>query len=327
MTTRLLMTGATGFFGRAVLRVLRQEIEDGGGRDVSVETLSRRPDVFFHSYPEFAELPWLRVHAGDILDSQSLSQLAAPDWVLHAAADSVNVAEPKCRYRQIVDGTRNVLDFALVSETQRFLYVSSGAVYGKNAAVSGGCRENDLGGLDPLLLGSTYGIAKLSAEHLCALFAQDTGMSASIARCFAFLGQDLPLNAHFAIGNFIRDALWGDEVVVRGDGFSIRSYMDQRDLAVWLLEILRRGESARAYNVGSESEISILALAELVVSVVSPGKRIHVVGGKVSSGAGDRYVPCVNRAQRELGLEVTIPLKESIRHTASILRGRALQWG
>lgn len=323
MPIRLLLTGGTGFFGRALLRWM-QQAHDVGSKRFHVETLSRSPDSFFRQYPDLAALPWFHVFRGDILDWASFSSLSAPDWVLHAAADSTRPGEltPRTRYEQIVDGTQHVLDFAAARRSSRFLFVSSGGVYGAQPTELARIPESFLGMPDPLLPGSTYGIAKRAAEHLCATTGHETAMSVVIARCFAFVGEDLPLNVHFAIGNFIRDALWSDEVTVRGDGLPIRSYMDQRDLASWLFALLERGQSGRAYNVGSDHEISMTALAELVVSVVCPGKAVRVLGGAVGSGGGNRYVPCISRARDELGLSLTISLSEAIRYAAQAARAR-----
>ena len=75
-------------------------------------------------------------------------------------------------------------------------------------------------------------MAKRASEHLCCLYNDRFGVESVVARCFSFVGQDLPLNAHFAIGNFIHDALHStDEITVAGDGAPVRSYMNQADLA------------------------------------------------------------------------------------------------
>jgi dTDP-glucose 4,6-dehydratase len=170
---------------------------------------------------------------------------------------------------------------------------------------------------DPLYPANAYSVAKRAAEHLCALYSAEHGLETVIARCFAFVGEDLPLDVHFAIGNFIRDALWSEEITVAGDGKSIRSYLDQRDLAEWLLRLLANGHSGHAYNVGSDRGISIAALANLVREIVSPAKTVRILGNVNEARQRNIYVPDITKARVELGLKVTVELEQAISDTVS----------
>ena len=164
----------------------------------------------------------------------------------------------------ILDGTRRTLDFSAACGCRKLLFVSSGAVYGRQPADVALLDEEFPGGPDPTSPGSAYGEAKRAAELLCVLRGQRAGVEPKIARAFAFVGPYLPLDRHFAIGNFIGDALAGRPIVVRGDGTTVRSYMYGLDLALWLLAILVDGAPGRPYNVGSEEAISIGDLARRV---------------------------------------------------------------
>ena len=147
------------------------------------------------------------------------------------------------------------------------------------------------------------------------------GLETVVARCFAFVGPDLPLNVHFAIGNFIRDALTADAITVSGDGTPLRTYLDQSDLAHWLFTLLEHGRPGQAYNVGSDEVISIAALAHLVRDILAPDKPVHILGQPNPGAARNRYVPDISKVSHQLGLGVTVSLAEAIRRTGASAEG------
>lgn len=324
---KLLLTGGTGFFGKALLRHWLAACE--AGQPVpDVTLLSRDPRRFAMRHPEFAALPWLRLHGGDILAPASLPAGEAFTHVLHAAADSTLGPQltPLQRHDQIVAGTRNLLDYAVARSIPRFLLTSSGGVYGRQPPDMAQIPETYCGMADPLRTENAYSVAKRSAEHLCALYQAQYGVQTVMARCFSFVGQDLPLNVHFAIGNFLRDALFRGEIVVRGDGSPIRSYMDQRDLALWLDVLLREGRAGEAYNVGSDAAISIADLAHRIRDWLAPAKRVHIVNANngcnvlsQSDNLRNRYVPSIAKVQAQLGLQLQFSLENAVRDAARLV--------
>lgn len=316
---KLLLTGGTGFFGKALLRYWQQQ----PAADVCI--LSRDPERFRAAYPDLCRLPGLRLLRGDIADAATLPRGEQFTHVLHAAADSTLGPQltPLQRYDQIVGGTRNLLDFAVASGARRFLLTSSGAVYGRLTGATG-VREDCLQMPDPLEPGQAYGVAKRTAEHLCALYRQAHGLETVVARCFAFVGPDLPLDVHFAIGNFIRDALAADAIVVNGDGLPLRSYMHQHDLAHWLTVLLERGAAGEAYNVGSPDALSVGELAHRVRDLLAPDKPVRVLArGDAAAATRNGYIPNVEKALA-LGLTLNWSLDDAIRDTGAATRARRL---
>ncbi len=311
----LLITGGTGFFGRALLR--SKLVNHPVWRDVNeVTVLSRQPDHFLEKYPEFMGLDWLKFHQGDVLEPESLP-IGTFTHILHAAADSTfgPTLSSFDRYNQIVSGTRNLLDFAVKNRVDRFLLTSSGAVYGTLTEKIGHVSEDYHGMPDPLIADNTYGVAKREAEHLCALYHAHHGLDYVVARCFAFVGRDLPLNVHFAIGNFIYDALYQDAVTVKGDGTAVRSYLSQEDLAIWLMAMLIHSKSACAYNVGSDIGFSINQLAHKVRDLLAPNKQLNILGSPTNS-VRSYYLPNIEKAKQALGLQVMTSLDDAILETA-----------
>ena len=149
------------------------------------------------------------------------------------------------------------------------------------------------------------------------------GLDVTVARLFAFVGPYLPLDRHFAIGNFVADALAGRSILVRGDGSPVRSYMYAADMAVWLWVMLLHERAAGAtFNVGSERSISIAETARLVAAQCGAEMDVTVLGG-ANRGAGDRYVPSTRRARDELGVSEIVGLPEAVRRTLAWSRATA----
>ena len=135
-----------------------------------------------------------------------------------------------------------------------------------------------------------------------------------MARGFAFVGPHLPIDRHFAIGNFIRDALHGGPVIVSSDGTPVRSYQYAADMASWLWGLLVRGQSGRAYNVGASRAVSVREVAALV-SAAAGDCGMEVRGTIGGDSTPDRYVPDVRLATETLGLRETIDLEDGIERT------------
>ena len=127
----------------------------------------------------------------------------------------------------------------------------------------------------------------------------------------------MPLDNHQAFGNFISDVLHGRNIVIKGDGRSVRSYLYIADLSVWLWKILFKGEVFHPYNVGSENALNLKDLAKLMASF-STESDVKILGDKTTHVSC--YVPSTGRARTELGLREYIGLKEGICKTLAYYR-------
>ena len=314
---RVFITGGTGFFGMWLLESFAH-INDALGLGMRATVLTRDPQAFARKAPHLAARADLEFIQGDIRD------FAFPPgefaYLVHAATEAsakLNEEAPHEMLDAIIGGTRRVLDFAASCGVKKFLLTSSGAVYGKQPPELTHIPEDYNGAPDPLLPGSAYGEGKRVSEHMCAVHARRHGYEVKIARCFAFVGPHLPLDAHFAIGNFIRDALADGPIRINGDGTPMRSYLYAADLAVWLWSILFAGASHRAFNVGSAEQITIAELGAMVERVLGAKSSLNIPGKPFPSAAPSRYVPAIGRCETELSLQVIIGLPEAIGRTAS----------
>ena len=316
----IFITGGTGYFGCWLLESFTW-VNDQLGLGAQATVLSRNPEAFVAKAPHLANHPSVHLVQGDV---QTFKFPAGEfRFVIHAATDAsakLNQENPLLMFDTIVEGTRRTLEFARTHGTCKFLFTSSGAVYGKQPPEMTHIPEDHLGAPDPMDPGAAYGQGKWAAEALCRLYSHHFGLETKIARCFAQVGPYLSMDIHYAMGNFIRDALEGDSIHVNGDGSPLRSYLYAADLAIWLWTILLKGQSCRPYNVGSDRSVSIAELANIVRQQIAPNNKVIIARQANTTEQRQRYVPSIERARRELMLESWISLEESIRKTACWLK-------
>ena len=193
----------------------------------------------------------------------------------------------------ITDGTRRVLAFARQANIKHFLFVSSGAIYGKQPVDCTNVDESFASAIDPLQSGAAYAVGKLYAEQMCQIYAKQFNLPVTIARCFAFVGP----------------------ISILGDGSPRRSYLYAADLVIWLWTLLCFGESGVAYNVGADESVSIAELAKLVSQQVEPPLAMTIAKTRNNNDPVERYVPCTKRARSAFNLDAWVSLPDAIHRT------------
>ncbi len=305
---RILFTGGTGFIGRWMIEALAR-----APICAEVTILSRDPGAFAARAPHLADR--YAFVAGNILH---FAPPAGPfTHVIHGATDAsaaLNANAPLAMFDTIVEGTRHVLGLSR-QWNARLLMMSSGAVYGVQPASLPHVPEEWTGAPDPCDPRSAYGAGKRAAEMLCTIHARQFGIDIVTARIFALLGPLLPLDTHFAAGNFIRDAMAGRPIRVLGSGRAVRSYLYAADLCIWMWTLAIAGPAGSTYNVGSEHGVSIAELAECTARVLNaPG--VEILGQDDPGWNPGRYVPSTGAIRHALNLGATIDLDTAIRRTA-----------
>lgn len=302
LSGRLLLLGASGFVGshlrEAFVRITDLYTEFTSSRGVG------RPSEVWSSW---------RVPEALLIQGQF-------DYIVHAATPAsadLNVRSPMEMFRLNVSAMEAVIRFCEEQPTPPVvLFTSSGGVYGELPQGLASFEEGTTFSVSPQSPSAAYAEGKRVAELLLADADRRGVLRAVVARLFAFSGRYLPLDRHFAIGNFVRDAVSSDCIVVNGDGRSVRSYMDGSDMANWLLRALEVGNSDFVYHVGSEVPISIADLADLVArrAEVVLGRRpaVKVLGQASATDGVNRYVPSTSQTRALLGVEQTVTLQDSV---------------
>jgi dTDP-glucose 4,6-dehydratase len=311
---KLLITGGTGFIGHWLVETLTTA-NRVLALDLQLDLVTRNAATFARRRPHLAENPAVRIIESDV---RKLRRHTPYTHIVHAAADAsaqLNENAPYTVFQTIVHGMENILDIAQAKKVAKVLFLSSGAVYGQQPPECTHVPEEATFGPDPQNPRNTYAEAKRAAEMLGSIYRAQYALDVVSARIFSLLGPLLPLDIHFAAGNFIRDALRGDVLRVHGDGRPVRSYLYPGDLVHALLLLLTRPTRHTAYNLGSEHALSIAELAQRIADLIGNG-RITIAQKSDPGWNAGRYVPDTRRIREEFGFTPRISLEKAILRTA-----------
>jgi nucleoside-diphosphate-sugar epimerase len=304
----LLVIGGSGFFGKSILDMFQR------GK-LSPWNINRVISMSRNAERLKSETPNLILDNVELLSSDisTAEHLPDADFIIHAAASTdaknyLNSGEDE--RKNIQSGTLNYCRLARGNKNTKTLYVSSGAVYGTQPSNITHIKES-FQLIDPYDIPENkrdYTIAKRDAEEQIKGLGKE-GMLVSIARCFSFVGPFLPLDQHFAIGNFIRDGLLQQKIKVNTENKVYRSYMYSDDLVVWLMTILDSSDNTcPIYNVGSDEPILIDQLARNISKIFG----LSSDDIKYTSELAERYIPNIEKAKKNLNLSINYSLSHAL---------------
>ncbi|MBI4615169.1 MAG: GDP-mannose 4,6-dehydratase [Planctomycetes bacterium] len=298
---RFLITGGAGFIGSHLSELLLAQ----GDRVLVLDDLSTG---------SMANLEFLKGRKGfdyriDSIENEPVlaETIDEADAVFHlAAAVGVRlvVEEPVRTIETNILGTRLVLKHAN-KKKKPVLLTSTSEIYGKSAAVP--FREDS-----DMVFGPTthsrwsYACSKAIDEFLALSYWREKRQPVVIVRLFNTVGPRQVGRYGMVIPRFVGQALSGGPITVYGDGTQSRCFCDVTDVVAALDQLLRDPAAyGEVYNVGSDGEVSILALAERVRALVDPKVAIKLVPYDEAYGPGFedmvRRVPDVSKLKKKIG--------------------------
>lgn len=247
-------------------------------------------------------------------DIAKLEKIPFADYVIYCAINY--------NYDEDYKAVKNYLNLAKEYHLDsKILYISSGAVYGKQLQSNKGFKENYLQFNNKFFFKKSYkkeySKIKLKNEKLFQQFGK-TGAKVSIARCFSFVGRHLPQNSHYVVGNIINNVLRNKDINIKANYRIIRSYMYSDDLVRWLLKILENSNAeCPIYNVGSDDAISIQKLASTLSKKYNLKLHLHK---KILENIIDKYIPNIQKVKKELNLVNNYSSINAIVKTINLLK-------
>ena len=291
---RVLVTGGTGFFGVWLISALCSIKRSLGGQ-LEIVVITRSSAAFLSKAGLIALEDDIEIIQGDVREIK----FAGGDitHLVHMATTNANETfageDQLNKLKVLYEGTKNVLE-QCSNKLENVLFTSSGVAYG--ASGSEKITELEPSALDTTDLTSSLAIGKIAAEYLISFYAAKLDYRFTIARCFTFAGQHLPTNLHYAFGNFIHNALCGDDIIIKGDGLDRRSYLYIGDAVSWLLRMLVEPKN-QLINVGSEHSLSVRELADLIANYSGVGVQILGKRSEIGNFKRVQYIPNTTKAR------------------------------
>ncbi|MBO4903564.1 MAG: NAD(P)-dependent oxidoreductase [Lachnospiraceae bacterium] len=314
----VLITGANGyvpqFFVHTLLR--RNELFGDNIRVLALCRSEQRARERFAPYLDRADFGLVIQDVCEPLRTEEEIQ-----YYISAASPAgmkTRYADPVATFETNVLGFENILKSAVENPCEGVLLLSSVDVYGK-LQNSDRIRESDVGTLDPLNLRNVYSCGKRAAETLGCAYSQKYGIPVYIARPFQILGPGISLEDGRLHADFISQMLKQDEIVLKGDGTPVRSFIYITDAMTALFTILTKGADREAYNVCDENgEASVLQLATTMGALVADRKIgiSYNMETRKNDPAVTQTLDCVrgdSSKLKELGWKPQMSLEEACR--------------
>lgn len=322
----VLITGVTGLIGSACTRVLLER-NRADGSDIRVLGLARSEARAREALAGYGEDDGLTIIEGDLLGSAV--EDCRPDFIVHSACPTASrffAEHPVETADAIVLGTRRMLELAKAASAKGFVYVSSMEVYGDGNDAAGLDRlltEGDVGYVNPTAVRSCYPEGKRMAEQYCTAYASEYGVPAAIVRLAQTFGPGIPKNDTRLFALCARNAMAGEDIVLKTTGASTRMYLYTADAITALLAVLLEGEPGRAYNAANPSTYSsVKGMAEMVAGLF-PEKNVQV-RCEIDPSAPfppEHHLPLDVSALEDLGWQPTKDLSQMYENLIQYLEG------
>lgn len=291
--SRILVLGGTGFLGSWLVESLLH-LNKQNNLNLQIHVPARNPSKLAH-LPEKS----LEVYIHNYDSEKFLGTKGNFDYIFHALTPTVSDdLDPVLRI------TKSLLeDIEEWKSPPRLVHLSSGAVYPKSIASLGPIAEQEVS--LPTVL-TRYGTLKWKLEQEIVSKTQSGVVNGISPRLFAFAGPRIPLDAHFAIGNFMSQGIQGEDILVQGNSQTVRSYLHPVDAVIWLLKSAVIKENS-ILHIGSENGFSMAAIAEKVASIFN----VNVILGSTEKEAST-YHPSNSLTRKILNCSEDIDLNDAI---------------
>ena len=312
---RILICGATGFVGTWLTSVLL-EANSLLNLNLQISVISRDP-IKASKILNVKVNDNLNIYKADLIENIAsiIKNKSEYSHIVHAAVDSTRLDSNLDSNQQNLKVTKSILDFAhTLTKPPVLLHTSSGAVYGPQPLEMKQIQELPF---ERIQFGelTNYGRSKREIEVMIQRATAKGTIKGSNPRLFTFMGPRIPMDKHYAAGNFLRDAMKGEPILLNGNSKTTRSYLYPTDLVEWLIAVLA-SPLIDPIHIGSEIPIEMKKLAE-VISKTTSSCSLRLLGESIEPS---NYVPSTYKTRMHYSLRERVALHEGIRKWESWLQ-------
>lgn len=246
------------------------------------------------------------------------------DYIIHGASNAnpkLYIEDPVGTMNANYLGTLNLLELAKRSNA-KMVFISSGDVYGSFENPDVLLEENEYGYVDILNIRSSYASSKRASETLCASFASQYGVMAKIVRPAHIYGPTFTKGDTRAVSDFMGKATKGENIIMKSDGSSLRSYCYVGDTVVGILKVLVDGEVGNAYNItNTNGLVSIRELAETICKYAGVELVIELPSNELDKKINQnvKVIKLSSKKLEDLGWEVLTSVDEGVELTLKVI--------
>ena len=242
------------------------------------------------------------------------------DYIIHAASNAHPLAfsqDPVGTMKTNLFGTMNLLEHIKLTGG-KFLYLSTGEIYGNN--IDHAFTENDLGIVDTKISRSCYPESKRAAETLCISYANQFNIDVKIARlCYIYGSTIMDTNSR-ADAQFLRNAIYGEDIVLKSKGEQKRTYCYVADAVCALLYILIYGEKNGFYNISNPNSIvSVKKYAEILAEIAGVKLQFEMPDAIEANGYSKQADSILDSSKlQKLGWKPLFDIYDGLKRTYTI---------
>lgn len=320
---RILLTGATGLIGTFLIDVLmyrNRQYQDG----ITIYAMSRNKEKAQQRFLAYSRETSLHLLSHDV--TVPLEGDVIYDYIIHGASNTHPVAyaqDPIGTITTNILGLANLLEYAVRYRAERVFLMTSVEIYGESRGSQEAFSESDMGYIDCNTLRAGYPESKRVSESLGQAYSKHHDIDIVIGRFSRLYGPTMEDGDSKAVAQFIRNAVSGQDIVLKSAGSQYYSYSYVADAVSALFTILLKGKRGEAYNIADPaSDITLKDLAQLLAASVGSSVVFQIPHEDERVGGSTITKAILDAGKlRKLGWKSLFPIESGLEHTIKILRG------